>query len=331
MFIGCERPTASETLHVYPDNIAVGKDGKEVFITIESSYAWEISIPDDCSWIKCRQNSNAASGRFKVLLDIDETLSSDIRSTTIMVKNAYTSSYITVTQDSDPMAGYCIKYRADEKINRSFSQSDFGSTILSHTWSNGVGVIKCADPITKIGVNAFSYSDITDIMLPETITVIGYCAFFFCEDLTNITIPSSVMSIGESAFNNCDNLTSVTIRNGVKSIGEEAFSDCQSLTHITIPDSVTSIGDSAFDGCEALKSVYIGEGVRQIDAFAFSSGQGLIHIYCRATTPPSIGIGAFGGYSPARRIYVPRNSVEAYKRAKNMEDEARKIVGYDFE
>ena len=50
--------------------------------------------------------------------------------------------------------------------------------------------------------------------------------------MTSITIPNSVTSIGECAFYWCDGLTSVTIGNSVTSIGEEAFRKCENLTSV---------------------------------------------------------------------------------------------------
>ena len=91
--------------------------------------------------------------------------------------------------------------------------------------------------------------------IPDSVTSIGYRAFYYCTSLTSVTIGDSVTSIGEHAFYSCFSLTSVTIPNSVKSIGYEAFNNCDSLTSVTIGDSVTSIGYGAFYGCTSLTSV----------------------------------------------------------------------------
>ncbi len=75
---------------------------------------------------------------------------------------------------------------------------------------------------------------------------------------TSYKIPNSVTSIGYSAFYNCSSLTSVTIPDSVTSIGDDAFYGCTGLTSVTIPDSVTSIGELAFSGCTGLTDVYYG-------------------------------------------------------------------------
>ena len=69
-------------------------------------------------------------------------------------------------------------------------------------------------------------------------------------EITNLIIPNSVTSIGEWAFAYCYGLTSVTIPNSVTSIGNRAFVGCSGLTSVTIGSGVTSIGYSAFDGVD---------------------------------------------------------------------------------
>ena len=73
-------------------------------------------------------------------------------------------------------------------------------------------------------------------------------------EITNLIIPNSVTSIGQCAFINCSGLTSITIPNSVTSIGGYAFYYCSGLTSVTIGNSVTSIGSGAFD-CENLATV----------------------------------------------------------------------------
>ena len=111
---------------------------------------------------------------------------------------------------------------------------------------------------------------LTSVIIPDSVTKIGYRAFSGCESLTSIAIPDSVTEIGYCAFSNCKNLTSVNIPDGVTQIGDHAFSDCESLTSIAIPDSVTQIGDYAFSGCKNLASAIIPDSVAEIGDNAFS-------------------------------------------------------------
>ena len=109
-----------------------------------------------------------------------------------------------------------------------------------------------------------------DVVIPDTVTVVGEWAFSYYGSLTGITIPNSVISIGDNAFYWCSNLTSVTIPNSVTTIGDSAFFNCDSLTSVSIPDSVTSIGDYAFQCCSSLTSVSIPDSVTSIGGYAFT-------------------------------------------------------------
>ena len=53
-------------------------------------------------------------------------------------------------------------------------------------------------------------NEITDLVIPETVSSIGYFAFHGCSNLTSVTIPNSVTSIGTYAFVGCSGLTNVT-------------------------------------------------------------------------------------------------------------------------
>ena len=78
-------------------------------------------------------------------------------------------------------------------------------------------------------------SNVTEVVIPNTIESIGACAFWYCENMTSVTIPSSVTSIGDNAFLG-SGLTSVIIPAGMTSIGEWAFISCSSLMKVVAMD-----------------------------------------------------------------------------------------------
>lgn len=125
-------------------------------------------------------------------------------------------------------------------------------------------------PVTKICASAFSWKEtLTEIVIPDTVTVIENAAFYNCPDLKVVVIPDSVTYIGESAFQNCSSLEYVLLGNGLVEIGDIAFKDCSSLAYLNLGDSVKIVGDGAFFGCESLRNVYIPASVEEIGSFAF--------------------------------------------------------------
>ena len=157
--------------------------------------------------------------------------------------------------------------------------------------------------LTKIGNNAFTDNQLTSVTIPNRVTSIGDYAFS-SNELTSVTIHSSVTSIGQRAFES-NRLTSVTIPNSVTSIGKRAFAN-NNLTSVTIPNSVTSIGG---------------------DAFRYNN---LTSVTIHAVNPPTVDGGDIFGYDSYLKIYVPAQSVNAYKRAEGWKYYANRIIPTRF-
>lgn len=265
-----------------------------------------------------------------------------------------------------------IWYTATETVEP-YNTSAFGANIISNEWDaeTGKGVITFDGEVTVIGEKAFygyktdcnklisvtipdsvttietsafsECSSLECITIPEGVKTINSWAFYYCKSLTSVTIPNSVTTIGEYAFEYCNSLTSVTIPNRVTSIADGVFAYCSLLTSVIIPDSVTSIGYQAFGWCSSLTAVSIPNRVTKIGDSAFSGCKSLKYVYCKRTTPPSLGGVTFGNeFSPTvstsafdnnasdRKILVPVGSGEAYKSARYWSEYADAIVEYEF-
>jgi len=123
--------------------------------------------------------------------------------------------------------------------------------------------------------------EITDMIIPDEVTLIGYYAFFGWKGLTSVSIPNSVTDIGFCAFKKCSGLVSVSLPNSITMIFENVFEDCTSLTSVCFPNSVTTIYDLAFAGCTSLSSVSFPYSVTDISSSAFSDCTSLVQMEIR--------------------------------------------------
>lgn len=120
---------------------------------------------------------------------------------------------------------------------------------------NNLTEIVVPNTVTSLGTYAFAYcTALTAANIPNTLTTVPQCLFEGCTALPAIIIPASVTTIGTDAFYNCTSLASVNLDEGLKSINTRAFRGC-AMTSVTIPSTVTSVGSNAFSAMNNLTSV----------------------------------------------------------------------------
>ena len=156
---------------------------------------------------------------------------------------------------------------------------------------------------------------IKSVNIKDGVTNIGSWAFAQCSALADVSIAESVTSIGGDAFRECRILEEVILPTGLTQLGTGVFLYCDALKSIIVPEGVTIIGSDTFEFCPNLNSITFPSGLTEIGPWALKGANNLASITCKATTPPSIGNGAFGGVNSSIPVYVPAASVEAYKAA----------------
>ncbi len=133
-------------------------------------------------------------------------------------------------------------------------------------------------PVTRIGEYAFSNSDITSVVIPDTVKSIDEGAFNQCDNLTSVTIPDNVVYMGEEVFYDCDNLRSAVIGNNVNGIHENTFYSCDKLETVVLGNNISSIGRYAFFCCKALSGITIPASVTRIQDYAFNQCLNLANV-----------------------------------------------------
>lgn len=109
--------------------------------------------------------------------------------------------------------------------------------------------------VAAIAPRAFWQSGVTEVQIPNSVTMIGEAAFADAESLTSITLPLGMTAVSRYMLAGTA-LTNVVLPEGVTDIGMGAFEDCMQLRTVFLPASVQRIGDKAFAYCVNLKEIY---------------------------------------------------------------------------
>ena len=184
-------------------------------------------------------------------------------------------------------------------------------------------------------LNSFAPYGLESYTIPERVTHIGPYAFYY-STFTSVTLHDQIKSIGGHAFGNNSQIESITIPENVTIIESYTFSGCHNLTKIIFEGDISTIRSYAFQGCKNLKSISLPPTLTVLEHGAFRSCPLLESVYCPATVPPTAKnwskyqSHAFEGNAAGRKIYVPAESVEAYKSADGWSYYADAIEGMNF-
>lgn len=150
--------------------------------------------------------------------------------------------------------------------------------------------------IKKIGDGVFSNSDITEIVIPRTVTEIGASAFENCQKLRTVSAFGAT-NIGDKALYGCTNVRNLYF-NQLLSIGKYAFYnagknqfDIEERTFSLRLEKLTYIPEGAFMG-SAISSVKF-NNINQIEKNAFSECDALVSV--NANSIGNLSDGVFRG------------------------------------
>ena len=240
----------------------------------------------------------------------------------------------------------------DFTFGNDFHIDGFAYKIISRTNPCSVALIEVADCEKHVAIpESVTYNDSTfivttlgmgnivfsgtarntmeSIYIPKTIMIVNYRALGDCPNLKSIVVDKENKYL--DSRNNCNAVISsndtyrpanqlvagcktTVIPNSVTEIGDYAFVRCETLENITIPKAVTTIRDGAFYECTSLSSIKLPESITKLtQQWIFGGCTSLKEVFFFAKTPPYIAYGMFIGITPT--IYVPKESLDAYKKA----------------
>ena len=165
-------------------------------------------------------------------------------------------------------------------------------------------------------------SSVKAVVIPDSVTSIGSCAFCGCTGLKELTMPCSAKIYNsENTFYNCTNIEKVTLTKGSGTMQDyDTSTDSSSSTtnyqytpwyisrrsikEIVIEDGVQNIGSYAFYSCNGLTSVTIPNSVTNIGSYAFYSCTGLTSVTI-GNSVTSIGESAFEDCTGLTSVTIP--------------------------
>ena len=170
---------------------ADGKDGKDGItpqLKIENEY-WYISYNNGATWTELgkatgedgQDGTDGINGQDGDSMFEDVTYDDDYVYFTLTDGTVITIPRASLLDSDTPPNNEIWYTSTDNKIVSPNDINCFGATIVSNTYSNGKGIIKFNNDITKIGDNAFNKCDrLISITLPDGILEICGNAFIHC-------------------------------------------------------------------------------------------------------------------------------------------------------
>lgn len=193
--------------------------------------------------------------------------------------------------------------------------------------------------LNEIGVCAFAFSKLEEIVIPDSVATIGQFAFVGshqlksvkfgeksklssiargvfqnCDGLETMILPAELTNIGELAFSShtaADALKEIAIPSKLKSIDRAAFYGRKGLEKISFPTSLQTIGDYAFQGCTGLDEIKVPSTLLSVGNYAFSDCSNVTKVYTYTVEPVNIDQNTFSCWHNAD-LYVPSTSYYTY-------------------
>lgn len=198
-------------------------------------------------------------------------------------------------------------------------------------------------------INFLNKISLTKVELGQNIDCQSTCAFESCEYLKTITLSNEQRSIYKNAFYYCtslkyitlppnnilndsgfaySNIEEVSLPPNLTRLERNMFKNCSFINNIRIPKSVTTLDTYALYYLKGMVKITIPENVNDIKSNCFASNFNMREYHFKSTTPPVLAsTNVFSSIKPECKIYVPNESVEAYKTATNWTTYASQIYG----
>ena len=113
-----------------------------------------------------------------------------------------------------------------------------------------------SNPLSKAKHLYLNGVEVTDLIIPEDVSIISDIAFLNCESIVGLTLHDNI-EIGQNSFSGCS-IKKLNFLEGTKTIDSGMVLCKDVLTEINIPNTVMTIESDALSNCTSLESIVVG-------------------------------------------------------------------------
>ncbi len=201
-------------------------------------------------------------------------------------------------------AGYDVVLEGDQLRyvkGDKFAVTAIGASVFRNS---DITSVELPDTVTEIQDRAFnSCESLVNLKLSKNLEKIGIYGITHTQ-LTELVMPDSLKEIGEYGLVQNVSLTKLTLNEGLEKINRYALQYNFGLEEITLPNSVTELGESCFRNCSALKQVTLGSQIKTIPDQCFQSTA--LTEFVVPSTVETLGSAIFASTS-VKKVYIPES------------------------
>jgi len=160
----------------------------------------------------------------------------------------------------------------------------------------------------EVGAKITGYSGTgTIVSIPSEISgipvkIIGVQSFINNTNISKVILPNSIVKIEAQAFQGCSALDDINLPEGITHIGTfetggATFVYCNSLTNIILPTTLTYLAGSMFEGTK-IQKINIRSNLDFLGPWAFYNASYLKEVIFEGELPAEMGGSIFGGNAP---------------------------------
>lgn len=170
--------------------------------------------------------------------------------------------------------------------------------------------------ITQIGQHSLYFNGLQTITIPNSVTTIGKCAFYYCYTIKAIIFPKNCTSYTETLGDYLVALGKISLPNGVVTIPSNFLignNSLNNLNRLTLPNSITAIDSYGIYSVRGLKKLSLSKSLTTLSANTLGYLKELVEIDLPSTLT-TIGEYAFNNNDNLKSITIPISVTSIGKR-----------------